>query len=317
MSLVRPSHTVTVTGLLTALLMLPGLLGTAAAQTLPNVLCGQVITSNTTLSGPVGPCEGDGLVIGASNITLDLNGHDVVGLEGTPQVTGTGAGILNDGHSNVTITDSVGGSEVKGFDGGVVLREGSDNTVSNLDIVGNVGGPVSQWGEGIGVWLSDDNTIEGNTVSGNGPYAGIGLYGDFVTDGSDDNLIRDNTVSNNNVARTPTVNENIGIRLEHLSKRNTVDDNTVSGNGLDGIAVFNTATDNTVSNNDVANNGNHDKTHRKGDGIRLWTGAVNNTVSGSTATGNAAVDLIDHHGDCNHNTWTGNTYGTKNPACIS
>ena len=47
----------------------------AAASGQP-VACGQVITEDTTLENDLS-CPGDGIVIGADGITLDLNGHTV------------------------------------------------------------------------------------------------------------------------------------------------------------------------------------------------------------------------------------------------
>ena len=40
---------------------------------------GQVITQSTTVHGDVGACPGDGLIVAADGIVLDLNGHEVSG----------------------------------------------------------------------------------------------------------------------------------------------------------------------------------------------------------------------------------------------
>ena len=45
--------------------------------------CGDVITANTKLTSDLVNCPDNGLVIGADNITLDLNGHVIDG-DGTP-----------------------------------------------------------------------------------------------------------------------------------------------------------------------------------------------------------------------------------------
>lgn len=282
------------------------------------LMCGTTITVSTTLTHNVGPCAGDGLIIGASNITLNLNGFTVSGLP-VPQPAGTGAGILLEDKSNVTVTNGT----ISGFDGGVEITRGGSNTLSQLNIVDNVGSAASTWGEGIGLWRSSNNTITNNLVARNGIYAGIGLYNEGnILAGSTNNTITGNTVQDNNAFQS-TSNQNIGIRVEHGSTFNVIEANAVTGSGLDGIALFPNSNDNAVTNNTVAGNGHHLLTHRKGDGIRLWSspggaaGAIRNTVSGNTATGNAAVDLLDAHGSCTFNSWSGNTYVTKNPACIS
>ena len=43
------------------------------------VVCGQVITQNTKVSNDLTNCPGDGLVIGAGNIKLDLGKHTIDG----------------------------------------------------------------------------------------------------------------------------------------------------------------------------------------------------------------------------------------------
>ena len=71
-------------GFLTAL-ALALLLALGGSQALANhVQCGDVITQGTTLDSDLIDCPGDGLVIGADNITLDLNGHTVDG-DGDPR----------------------------------------------------------------------------------------------------------------------------------------------------------------------------------------------------------------------------------------
>ena len=45
-----------------------------------HVTCGQVITHNTHLKNDLLDCPDDGLVIGASNIKLELGGHTIDGV---------------------------------------------------------------------------------------------------------------------------------------------------------------------------------------------------------------------------------------------
>src|SRR5687768_3995804 len=74
-------------------------LASPAAAT--HVQCGDVITQDTTLDSDLVDCPGDGVVIGASDITLDLAGHTIDG-------TGPGAaghGVRNAGADNVTVTN--------------------------------------------------------------------------------------------------------------------------------------------------------------------------------------------------------------------
>ena len=48
-----------------------------------HVSCGDTITADTTLDSDLLDCPNNGIVIGADDVTLDLNGHTVAG-DGDP-----------------------------------------------------------------------------------------------------------------------------------------------------------------------------------------------------------------------------------------
>src|ERR671938_598852 len=81
-----------------------------------HVTCGQMIMSRTILDSDVGPCSGNGIIIGADGVSLDLNGHQVFGTS----EFGEGAGILVFRKTGVTISNGT----VRAFDGGVVIEGG-------------------------------------------------------------------------------------------------------------------------------------------------------------------------------------------------
>ena len=56
--------------------------GASMAQT-GGLSCGDTVTVDTTLDSDLIGCRSNGLVIGADNITLDLNGHTISG-DGKP-----------------------------------------------------------------------------------------------------------------------------------------------------------------------------------------------------------------------------------------
>lgn len=305
---------------LAATLVLAGAPGTADATS--HLACGSVITSSGThvLHTNLQGCPDDGIVVQASDVVLDLGGNTVSGLsvagEPTPQEGGTGAGVLVDGVDNVTVKNGT----IEHFDGGVVLDNrtsgAGDHTVESLTIRHNQNGPLSEWGEGIGLWESNNNVIDNNTVEDNGRWAGIGLYGDLQTSGSSNNTITNNAVTKNQRSIW-TVNENIGIRIEPYSSENVVADNTVTENALDGIAVFAHSHDNAIEGNDVRDNGFHAHvTHRFGDGIRLHGGAA------ATATGNIVESntVCGNYGNgigatARNNSIVDNTSGTPSGGC--
>jgi hypothetical protein len=51
-------------------------IGSASAAA---VHCGDVIRRSVTLTTDVGPCSGNGVIVGADNVKVDLGGHRVLG----------------------------------------------------------------------------------------------------------------------------------------------------------------------------------------------------------------------------------------------
>jgi hypothetical protein len=100
----------------------------AAVSAAPTtVSCGMVITVDTVLEGDVGPCSGDGVIIGVDNVTFDLNGHRILGQEPTA------GGIRVDGRTGVVIQNGT----VRDFSVGITMLGGSSNLVTAMTVVGN------------------------------------------------------------------------------------------------------------------------------------------------------------------------------------
>ncbi|MDQ4132242.1 MAG: right-handed parallel beta-helix repeat-containing protein [Actinomycetota bacterium] len=205
------------------------LLGTMVVAATPaaaaHVQCGQVITQSVRLDGDVGPCPGDGLIIRASNITVNLNGHRVFAAQpnGPLENVGIRMGMV----SGVTVQNGT----VEGFDAGVFINGGGNNTIQRLTVRNNINdmaepfafvagqgtaqqpdvasGRVTaqEWnaqmlcffGDGITTESSDNNLIQHNRVLDNGPFGGITLVGD-----SDGNRIQHNQVAGNNISNWTT-----------------------------------------------------------------------------------------------------------------
>ena len=216
--------------------------GTVLAGTAPaaasHVGCGATIATNTTLDSDVGPCSGDGLVVTASSIVLDLGGHRVFAANGP----GNNAGVRLSGVSGVTARNGT----VDGFDAGVSITGGSGNTVQGVTARNNINPglqsattpPVTlpcDLGDGITVLDSANNRINGNVLVNNGPFSGISVVGN-----SDGNVISGNSVSGSNVhgVRCGNSSQDEGIRIEGPgANHNTVQGNTVKTSLLAGISL--------------------------------------------------------------------------------
>ncbi len=178
-----------------------GPLASPAAMRAGRISCGQVITRSTTLTADVGPCPANGIIIGADNIMLNLNGHTISGTPGSGD--GNAAGVRLPNRSGATVTGLPGRSgkkgTVTGFDAGVFINRGSGNTIENLTIRDNISpGGDALLGDGIVLFHSANNRLINNLVAHNGPFDGIGVLG---LD-SNDNLIQSNTVEDTPATET-------------------------------------------------------------------------------------------------------------------
>jgi parallel beta-helix repeat protein len=179
-----------------------------------HVSCGDTITADTTLDSDLVNCPNHGIVIGADDVTLDLNGHLVDG-DGAPaagcdpQKEPCDFGLFNDGHSRVTVMHG----SVREFAAGVLLGTmtgrarrnrvqdiaSSRNEFLGLGIFSQVGSVVrnssgnrSLNDEGVGLALGDARRVRilNNSFRHN-PHNGIN------TQQASRNLIRGNVFSRN------------------------------------------------------------------------------------------------------------------------
>src|SRR5262245_45236023 len=65
--------------------------------------CGSTVTTSVKLTANIGPCLGDGLVVTASNVTVDLGGHTITGGDRGPGTTPEQVGVRVVNASHVTV----------------------------------------------------------------------------------------------------------------------------------------------------------------------------------------------------------------------
>jgi len=177
-----------------AVIGLVALAGAEAASKQPE--CGDTITTDTTLQRSLFNCPSNGIVIGADDVTLDLNYHTIDG-DGTAVADcdtlkeRCDVGVDIEGHDGVTV---VNGS-VREFEDGVVARtarhtrllgiSSSSNHIeamvvvlSDRSVVRNSSGigSTNDIGDGILVVLSDGVRIVHSSFRGNGSGGhGVGI----------------------------------------------------------------------------------------------------------------------------------------------
>lgn len=167
--------------------------------------CGTVVTRSVTLSNDITDCPGDGLVIGAPEITIDLNGHRVTAVgNGSVSGVGNGQGINNSGgYDRVVIKNG----RIENFLFGARLADATKNEVSNVTFnkvlygVFLVGSQETIVADNALIGLRDGDAGIGIRVDGNknGVYRNtlrdFRWNGIYVTDPSTGTDVVKNTVS--------------------------------------------------------------------------------------------------------------------------
>lgn len=301
--------------------------------------CGSVVTHSIVLTADVGPCTGDGIVVGADGIVVDLNGHTVSGAPSVGRV-----GVLVENRHRVTVRNG----RVTRFEAGIALVGGGSHRVEGMTATGNVS-PLAQtsFGSGIAARNSSGNAIVGNRATGNSPWGGITLLG-----ASSHNLIEGNDASHNVglLGGFSSEADGIGFQLSGGASPtfNVVRGNTTIGNGDDGIGLGFGSNDNLIVGNEVSRNGfvyHPDAAEGSAHGIRIGIRAFRNRVEHNRSTYNArdgiliegsiftdlrnvvvgnvalfngqdpagwlAYDLDDQNRRCGTNIWRNNVYRVK------
>ena len=233
--------------------------------------CGDVITRDVTLEADLA-CQDhqDGLIIGASEVTVDLGGHTIYG----PGDSLGGAGIVNEGHRHVTIRNGA----INGFFLGVHLLGASESTVEDL-VLERIA--VS----GISLYSASGNTVRRITSRANAawdPFQWVSVSE------SDHNEIVSNTFtraleairvarsSSNTVARNSTSGAWVGIALEY-SDTNEITSNTIIDGRYEGIRLS-SSSGNSVTANTITDMGD------LGDGVSLIYDSDMNDISQNTVS---------------------------------
>ncbi len=254
------------------------------AHAAATVACGQTITKDTTLTADIGPCQGEGIIVGADNIRLNLNGRRLLG-NSDQGASGEFAGIRLAGRTGVTVTGHPGASgkkgTVSGFEAGVVIDGGSANTIENLTARDNIGRDDfrnADLGDGIVVFGSPSNRILNNVVVHNGIFDGIGVLGSA----SNNTTIQGNTVEDT-VGPRPDPRSGFDMggpagqgiivngadgRTRALITGTKIEGNIVRSNASAGISNINN-TDATIMGNTIEDNG---LSNAGGNGIGIRAG---------------------------------------------
>ncbi len=199
-----------------------------AEPEITDLSCGQVVRESIALSANLECSSTDGLIAGADDITIDLNGFTIAG----PGGESSKVGLRIEKNNGVHVTDG----SITGYQAGVFNRDGSDNKISKVALTGN---EIAIFNVG-----ASNTNIETNNIFSNS----IGMSSNSSTG----TTMHQNTLTDNELAGVVLVN----------SDENVLDDNIITGsvNGvfLDGQSTNNNINTNTIGQNSGVNinNGN-------------------------------------------------------------
>ena len=325
---VNDVHRYLLPGFSALIVTLGGLALPVAASAAPpstSVTCGQTLTSSTRLANDLLGCPGDGLVIGADNITIDLGGHAVSGMNAAGS-----EGVADDGHRGATIRNGT----IEGFFlNGVALRSAPRSAVHHVTIrrIGAGGGDtdssagvlvkdspyssvtaskvtndvVAYQSDGVDVLSSAGTTVTGNRLANNA-WNGMVVVTSPRThvvgnafDGNQNQGIEVNGGSDGTVLARNHAADNVssGLVVGDVSHA-LIEGNTLSGNGDSGLFMFDIHSSRVIGN----------RAHGNGVGINLDGGqngssgiyVADNDTSRNSGTGIVVAD------NANHNTIVGN-----------
>jgi parallel beta-helix repeat protein len=296
-----------------------------AAPTSTVVTCGQTITASTRLANNLVDCPGDGLVIGADNITLDLAGHSISGANAPGS-----EGIADDGHRGLTVKN---GTISNFFLNGIGLRSAPGSGVSGLTIrqIG-AGGVEGEASAGVLIKESPNTSVSNTTVTNDVPAfqsdgvdvlhsAGAVVSGNRLTRNAWDGMFVFMSPRTRVVGNTLDGNQNQGVEVNSGSDHARLEGNAAAGNVSSGLVVG-AISDARVQDNTLTGNGetglfmfdlrnsriSHNRAHDNGLGIDLEGGQHGSTgdrVMNNDTSLNNAVGLVVANG-ANNNRVIGN-----------
>ena len=199
------------------------------ASTSGVVTCGQTITEDVTLTSDLNCSSGDGLIVGASGITINLNGYKITAGE---DASSSGSSIDYDGSSGILVANvddvSINGlGEISYFDKGVTFMGSSGSQIADVQLANNRIGALITGSEHTEISRATMTSNEYALISDSSNGAAVAFNQvvantkqGFLFEGSDDNVIAANNMFGNG--------EN-GIYLDIMSNGNMVDYNTAFG----------------------------------------------------------------------------------------
>jgi parallel beta-helix repeat protein len=275
----------------TLALLLPGL-ALALPAAADHLTCGDTVMTSTVLTHDL-MCDGagDGLIIGADGVVLDLGGHHIMGPGAYG--AGAGAGVRIDNKTGVTVTNG----HIGHFASALEVQQSWGATVTEIH--------AGHGDRGINVGTGGGHLIHGNVIHDNGRDAvklsgavGVTVSKNLITSnvwGIGVSGVSSATVLMKNVI---TDSQQTGIAVWENSSGTLIDKNVVSTTGGDGIQVQAASSGTKLLKNEAYGNG--------GDGIEVATTSATLTKNLAVGNGQLGINALDGVTDGGGNVAAGN-----------
>jgi parallel beta-helix repeat protein len=265
--------------------------------------CGELTQENHVYEleidiAPPGGIDGHCFIIKANNITLDFNGHKIVG-----DYDDYGAGVISEGYydedpynydweflgyDNITIKNG----EIRGFGYGISLENSNYNNITNMLLTLNNGSALRTEdcnntqiiensfisNNGLGIVMEDSfyNLIKNNNISSN---VATGISAGHVTISAGHVTIEDNFIDSNShgiwagsdsIIKDNIISNSQGRGIEIVREENiSLINNTILSSGSHGLRIDSAGSISVINNNINSNSQN-------GVYIEAWYGPVQN-----------------------------------------
>ncbi len=223
-----------------------------AAASTNSISCGQVIEQSIKLSANL-DCRTDGIIIGKSGITVDLNGYTITG----PGIDTSKVGLMLADADSVNV---VGPGTIQNFQAGILNTGGQDNKISGLTFTKNA---IAVFNTGSANTEIGDNLIFSNNIG-------------VASHSSEAAKLVTNLFMSNKLAGITFVN----------SADNSVVTNTIQGS-LNGLFIDGQSRDNIINSNNVLKNTGVDLNNANG----LPTNINNNAFTDNNCNTSVPVGL--------------------------
>ncbi|HYJ00775.1 MAG TPA: NosD domain-containing protein [Nitrososphaeraceae archaeon] len=189
--------------------------------------CGQVITQNVILTSNLNCGDSDGLIVGASDIVVDLNGHTISGPDvDSDTKTSSKVGVMIPNMNNVVVQDGT----IQGFQAGILMTGSQNVEVKGVVAKNN---QIGLFSTGASILNAHLSIIMNNQ---------IGIAGHSTQQSTiEDNILFQNTLagvtlvnSDNSVITLNSITESgNGLYIDNQSNQNNVNFNNVLLNTID------------------------------------------------------------------------------------